>query len=107
ASRARAGPGRPPPRPPPAHGVEPRRNESSHIVAQVDGSDLTRRAVERRGDGGQHPRELLLGHWPGVASAGVPVRERRRTERSCFSNSAGSVLAARAVSYVTTSSATR
>ncbi len=99
--------GRLPRRPPDDHTVEPRRDESSHVVAQVDGSDLPRRAVERRGDGGQHPRELPLGHWPGVASAGVAVRARRRTERSCFSNSAGFVVAARAGSYVTTSSATR
>src|SRR2546427_9952563 len=27
--------------------------------------DVPGRAVERRRDGGEHPRELPLGHWPG------------------------------------------
>src|SRR2546427_264927 len=87
--------------------VEPRGHQPGHVVAQVDGGDLSRRAVERCGDGDEHAPERPLRHWPGVASAGVAVRGRRRTERICFSNSAGLLLAARAVSYVTTSSATR
>src|SRR2546425_4612651 len=31
----------------------------------MDGGDVPGRAVERRRDGGEHPRELPLGHWPG------------------------------------------
>src|SRR4029077_20048844 len=89
------------------HSVEPRGDQPGHIVAQVDGGDLSRRAVEWRGDGDEAAPERPLRHWPGGASAGVAVRGRRRTERICFSKSAGSLLAARAVSYVTTSSATR